>query len=88
MLRLLGVDLRLVPTKPYKDPGNYVRYSEQLVNEMKESLGESVIWANQFDNIANQEGHIDIPHLKSGSDKRQNRWLYLFSRFRRYNRRH
>ncbi|MGB2097665.1 MAG: pyridoxal-phosphate dependent enzyme, partial [Candidatus Puniceispirillales bacterium] len=43
--------------KPYKDPGNYVRYSEQLVNEMKESLGESVIWANQFDNIANQEGH-------------------------------
>ena len=57
MLRLLGVDLRLVPAKPYKDPGNYVRYSEQLVNEMKESLGESVIWANQFDNIANQEGH-------------------------------
>ncbi len=57
MLRLLGVDLRLVPAKPYKDPGNYVRYSEQLANEMKESLGGGVMWANQFDNIANQEGH-------------------------------
>ena len=57
MLRLLGVDLRLVPAKPYKDPGNYVRYSEQLANEIRDELGSNVMWANQFDNIANQQGH-------------------------------
>jgi cysteine synthase A len=57
MLRLLGADLRLVPAKPYKDPGNYVRYSEQLAIEMNETLGGGVMWANQFDNIANQQGH-------------------------------
>lgn len=59
MLRLLGVDLRLVPAKPYKDPGNYVRYSEQLANEMSETSGNSVMWANQFDNIANQQAHYE-----------------------------
>ena len=57
MLRLLGADLRLVPAKPYKDPGNYVRYSEQLAIEMNDTLGGGVMWANQFDNIANQQGH-------------------------------
>ena len=57
MLRLLGADLRLVPAKPYKDPSNYVRYSEQLAIEMNETLGGGVMWANQFDNIANQQGH-------------------------------
>ena len=57
MLRLLGADLRLVPAKPYKDPSNYVRYSEQLAIEMNETLGGGVMWANQFDNVANQQGH-------------------------------
>jgi cysteine synthase A len=57
MLRLLGADLRLVPAKPHKDPGNYVRYSEQLAIEMNDTLGGGVMWANQFDNIANQQGH-------------------------------
>jgi cysteine synthase A len=57
MLRLLGAALRLVPAKPYKDPGNYVRYSEQLAIEMNDTLGGGVMWANQFDNIANQQGH-------------------------------
>ena len=57
MLRLLGADLRLVPAKPYKDPGNYVRFSEQLAIEMNETLGGGVMLANQFDNIANQQGH-------------------------------
>ena len=57
MLRLLGADLRLVAAKPYKDPGNYVRYSEQLANEIRDELGGNVMWANQFDNIANQQGH-------------------------------
>ena len=58
-LRLCGADLRLVPAVPYKDPNNYVRYSETLANEIRAQLGGGVIWANQFDNIANRQGHID-----------------------------
>src|SRR5918994_863633 len=57
MLRLIGADLRLVPALPYADPGNYVRYSETLANELAEMEPNGVIWANQFDNIANREGH-------------------------------
>lgn len=58
-LRLCGADLRLVPAVPYRDPNNYVRYSETLANQLREELGGGVIWANQFDNIANRQGHID-----------------------------
>ena len=57
-LRVCGADLRLVPAVPYKDPNNYVRYSERLANEMREKFGGGVIWANQFDNVANRMGHI------------------------------
>ena len=57
MLRLLGADLRLVPAVPYKDPNNYVRYSETLANDLAKTHAEGVIWANQFDNTANAEGH-------------------------------
>jgi cysteine synthase A len=56
-LRLVGADLRLVPAKPYRDPGNYVRYSERLAEEMAASEPNGAIWANQFDNVANREGH-------------------------------
>ncbi|HCV63097.1 MAG TPA: cysteine synthase A, partial [Alphaproteobacteria bacterium] len=57
MLRLLGADLRLVPAVPYKNPGNYIRYSERLADELRETHDGGVIWANQFDNTANQNGH-------------------------------
>ena len=50
-LRMIGADLRLVPAKPYSDPGNYVRTSERLAGEL------GAVWANQFDNTANREGH-------------------------------
>ncbi len=50
-LRMIGADLRLVPAKPYKDPGNYVHVSERLAAEL------GGVWAKQFDNIANREGH-------------------------------
>jgi cysteine synthase A len=49
--------LRLVPAVPYRDPNNYVRYSERLANELSQSIPEGVIWANQFDNVANRDGH-------------------------------
>jgi cysteine synthase A len=57
MLRLAGAELKEVPALPYKDPGNYVRVSERIANELKDSNPNGVIWANQFDNIANREGH-------------------------------
>lgn len=50
-LRMIGADLRLVPAKPFKDPGNYVHVSRRLAEEL------GGVWANQFDNLANREGH-------------------------------
>ncbi len=55
-LRMIGADLRLVPAKPYRDPGNYVHVSRRLAEEMARETGNA-IWANQFDNLANREGH-------------------------------
>jgi cysteine synthase A len=55
-LRMIGADLRLVPAKPYRDSGNYVHVSRRLAEEMAAETGNA-IWANQFDNLANREGH-------------------------------
>jgi cysteine synthase A len=57
MLLLCGADLRQVPAKPYKDPGNYVHVSHRLADELAAAWPEGAIWANQFDNVANREGH-------------------------------
>ncbi len=59
MLRLAGAELREVPAVPYKDPNNYVRYSGRLAEELKNSNPNGVIWANQFDNTANRQGHYE-----------------------------
>ena len=58
MLRLIGADLRLVPAVPYANPGNYVRYSETLAAELAKTEANGVLWANQFDNVANRMGHF------------------------------
>ncbi len=50
-LRMIGADLRLVPPKPFADPGNYVHVSRRLAEEM------GAVWANQFDNLANARAH-------------------------------
>ena len=57
-IRAFGAELIEVDALPYANPGNYVRYSGQLAKELREA-GESVIWANQFDNTANRQAHID-----------------------------
>ena len=56
-LRMIGADLRLIPAKPYKDPGNYVHVSRRLAEELNAEDPGSAIWANQFDNLDNREGH-------------------------------
>lgn len=57
MLRLCGADLRLVPAAPYANPNNYVRYSGTLAAELAATEPNGAIWANQFDNTANRDGH-------------------------------
>ena len=57
ILRYIGAELRLVPAKPYKDPDNYVKYSGRLAEEISKKNRGNVLWANQFDNIANYFGH-------------------------------
>jgi len=59
MLRLAGAELVQVPAKPYRNPNNFVRYSERLANELARQTNEGVIWANQFDNVANRQAHIE-----------------------------
>ena len=56
-LRNIGAELRLVAPKPYKDEGNYVKVAQRLAEELKNTNNKGVVWANQFDNIANAKGH-------------------------------
>ena len=58
-LRMLGADLRLVPAVPYKNPDNFVHWSRRLAEELNADSPKSAIWANQFDNTANNQGHYE-----------------------------
>src|SRR5580658_39130 len=58
-LRLLGAELIEVPAVPYKDPNNYVRLSGRLAEQLAKTEPNGAIWANQFDNVANRQAHID-----------------------------
>jgi cysteine synthase A len=59
MIRLAGAQLIEVPAVPYKDPNNYVRYSGRLAAALNDTLPGGAIWANQFDNTANRQAHIE-----------------------------
>lgn len=59
MLRLAGAELVQVPAAPYRNPNNFIRYSERLATALAGSNDAGVIWANQFDNIANRQSHIE-----------------------------
>ncbi|MCH8214438.1 MAG: cysteine synthase A [Proteobacteria bacterium] len=56
-LRLIGAEVREVPAVPYKDPNNYVHVSERVAEELAETEPNGVLWANQWDNVANRDGH-------------------------------
>ena len=58
-LRLCGADLREVPAVPYKNPENFVHVSHRIADELAKTEENGAIWANQFDNLANRQGHID-----------------------------
>jgi cysteine synthase len=57
-LRLLGAELIEVPAAPYASPNNYVKISGRLAERLAESEPNGAVWANQFDNVANRDGHI------------------------------
>ncbi len=58
-LRVLGAQLLEVPAVPYKNPNNYVKYSARLASALDRTQASGAVWANQFDNLANREGHIE-----------------------------
>jgi cysteine synthase len=58
-LRLIGAELREVPAVPYANPNNYVKVSGRLAEEIAKSDPKGAVWANQFDNVANRQAHIE-----------------------------
>ncbi|KGJ14191.1 cysteine synthase A [Paracoccus sanguinis] len=59
MLRLAGAELVEVPAAPYRNPNNYVRYSGRLAEALAATLPGGAVWANQFDNTANRQAHLE-----------------------------
>ena len=59
MLLLAGADLVQVPAVPYRNPNNYVHYSRRLAERLNATEPNGAVWANQFDNVANRQAHIE-----------------------------
>lgn len=72
MLRLCGAQLVEVPAAPYANPNNYVKLSGRLAAQLAQSDAKGAIWANQFDNIANRQAHIETtgPEIWEQTDGR------------------
>lgn len=58
-IRLYGAELVEVDAVPYSNPDNYVRYSGRLAEELAKTEPAGAIWANQFDNVANRQAHVE-----------------------------
>jgi cysteine synthase A len=58
-IRLMGAELVEVDAVPYANPNNYVKYSGRLAEELAAREPAGVIWANQFDNLANRQAHVE-----------------------------
>jgi cysteine synthase len=72
MLRLAGAELVQVPAAPYRNPNNFVRYSQRLAEKLAETEPNGVLWANQFDNVANRRAHAETtgPEIWQQTDGR------------------
>lgn len=71
-IRLLGAELVEVDAVPYSNPDNYVRYSGRLAEELNQTEPNGAIWANQFDNVANRDAHVETtgPEIWEQTDGR------------------
>src|SRR5580704_13451010 len=58
-LRLCGAELVEVPAVPYSNPNNYVKVSGRLAEQLSKTEPNGAVWANQFDNLANRQGHLE-----------------------------
>jgi cysteine synthase A len=58
-LRLCGAELIEVPAAPYSNPNNYVKLSGRVAEQVAKTEKNGAIWANQFDNVANRQAHIE-----------------------------
>ncbi len=69
-LRLAGATLYEVPAVPYRNPNNYVHVAMRLAEQLQKSEPDGAIWAQQFDNVANRQGHYDTtgPELWAQTD--------------------
>ena len=69
-LRLCGAELIEVPAVPYSNPNNYVKLSGRVAAQLAKTEKNGAIWANQFDNVANRQGHIETtgPEIWSQTD--------------------
>ena len=69
-LTLLGAELVQVPAVPYKNPNNYIKVSGRLAAELAKTEPNGAIWANQFDNVANRQAHIETtaPEIWADTD--------------------
>src|SRR6266508_2549903 len=59
MLRLCGATLHEVPAVPYREPNHYVHVAGRLAEQLAASEPDGAIWAQQFDNVANRQGHYE-----------------------------
>jgi cysteine synthase A len=59
MLRLAGAELVQVPAVPYRNPNNYIHYSRRLAEKLALTEPNGAVWANQFDNVANRQAHVE-----------------------------
>ena len=87
-LRVCGATLHEVPAVPYKNPNNYVHVAQRLAEALAKSEPQGAIWAQQFDNVANRQGHMR--HHRPGdlaADRRQGRRIHLRSGHRGHARR-
>ena len=72
MLRLCGAELKQVPAVPFKDPNNYVHVAERLAKELAATEKNGVLYANQWDNIANRRAHYEgtAPEIWEQTDRK------------------
>lgn len=59
-----------VPAAPYRNPNNFVHYSERLAAALMQTEPNGAVWANQFDNVANKQAHVETtgPEIWSQTD--------------------
>ncbi len=58
-IRAFGAELVEVPAAPYRNPNNFVHISQRIAEQLAKSDANGAVWAQQFDNVANRQAHID-----------------------------